>query len=60
LCFGSLAIVYFVLVLGSLVTFIAYIVWRTHYFLYLVVAFTIAVGVYLGFRTTITCGGGEK
>ncbi|XP_047161593.1 uncharacterized protein LOC124831601 [Vigna umbellata] len=53
--FGSCylqAIVYIVLVLGALVSFIAYTIWRVHYFLYLAVAFTIAVGVYLGFYRT--------
>ncbi|KAL9321284.1 hypothetical protein ACSQ67_013123 [Phaseolus vulgaris] len=53
--FGSCflqAIVYFLLVIGALVTFIAYTITRIHYFLYLAVAFIIAVGVYLGFYRT--------
>ncbi|CAJ1961510.1 unnamed protein product [Sphenostylis stenocarpa] len=53
--FGSCyiqAIVYFLLVIGALVTFVAYTITRTRYFLYLAVAFTIAVGAYLGFYRT--------
>ncbi|TKY71608.1 PLANT CADMIUM RESISTANCE 8 [Spatholobus suberectus] len=53
--FGSCyiqAIVYFLLALGGFVNFIAYTITRTHYFLYLAVAFIIAVGAYLGFYRT--------
>ncbi|KAL2980455.1 hypothetical protein AAZX31_13G230100 [Glycine max] len=53
--FGSCyiqAIVYFLLAIGAFVTSIAYTITRTHYFLYLAVAFIIAVGAYLGFYRT--------
>ncbi|KAG5104599.1 hypothetical protein JHK82_041569 [Glycine max] len=53
--FGSCyiqAIVYFLLAIGAFVTFIAYTITRTHYFLYPAVALIIVVGAYLGFYRT--------
>ncbi|XP_020202667.1 protein MID1-COMPLEMENTING ACTIVITY 2 [Cajanus cajan] len=53
--FGSCyiqAIVHFLLAAGAFVNFIAYTITKTHYFLYLAVAFIIALGAYLGYYRT--------
>ncbi|XP_050217788.1 protein PLANT CADMIUM RESISTANCE 11 [Mercurialis annua] len=53
--FGSCflqAAVYYILALSVLFNFIAFIVTKRHCFLYLAVAFTISIGLYLGFFRT--------
>ena len=44
--------VYFILTVGALLNWIAFIVTKRHCFLYLAVAFTISIGTYLGFFRT--------
>ncbi|XP_062162562.1 protein PLANT CADMIUM RESISTANCE 12 isoform X1 [Alnus glutinosa] len=53
--FGSCFIqgtVYFILAVSALLNWVAFIVTKRHFFLYLAVAFTISLGTYLGFFRT--------
>uniref|UniRef100_A0A2P2QNZ0 Uncharacterized protein n=1 Tax=Rhizophora mucronata TaxID=61149 RepID=A0A2P2QNZ0_RHIMU len=50
-CFVQ-GIVYCFIALATLLTFIAFVVTKRHYFLYLAVAFTVSVAMYLGFFRT--------
>ncbi|KAJ4829909.1 hypothetical protein Tsubulata_025138 [Turnera subulata] len=45
-------IVHYILALSALLNFVAFVVTKSHCFLYLAVAFTISVGMYLGFFRT--------
>lgn len=51
-CFILQAAVYFLLAIGSLISFIAFGVTRRNCFLYLALTFIVSIGAYLGFYRT--------
>lgn len=52
LVFISQGTLYFILAVSALLNWVAFIVTKRHFFLYLAVAFTISLGTYLGFFRT--------